>query len=103
VTTAVVQSGFLPEIDEIVSGGCRGIDLAGELFAEEYRIPVKRFDPDWANEGKAAGPIRNGKMAEYGDGLVLIHNHSRGSLDMLRKAKDQQKLRPFRIYEYIVK
>lgn len=87
------------EITEIVSGGCRGIDLAGEMFAENYNIPVKRFLPEWENEGKAAGPIRNSQMANYADALILIWDGtSRGSADMKKKAEQKG----LKIYELIV-
>lgn len=99
VSCALHRSGFLPVIGEIVSGGCRGIDLAGEMFAENYNIPVRRFLPDWSKEGKGAGPIRNTKMVEYGDALCLIWDGcSTGSADILRKAK----AKPLKIFELIV-
>jgi hypothetical protein len=99
VSDAVHKSGWKNEITEIVSGGCRGIDLAGEQFADDYKIPVKRFTPDWAL-GKPAGPIRNQQMSEYADALILIWDgRSRGSADMLRRAK----ARNLKIYEYLVK
>lgn len=99
VADAVYKSGLLPQITQIVSGGCRGIDLAGEMFAENYGIPVKRFLPEWENEGRAAGPIRNTMMADYADALVLIWDgSSRGSLDMKNKAQ----AKGLKIYEYVV-
>lgn len=99
VSDAINKSGWLPLISEIVSGGCRGIDLAGEQFASDYNIPVKRFLPDWSI-GKAAGPIRNGQMAQYADALILIWDgRSRGSASM-KKLAEQKGLK---IYEYLVK
>lgn len=100
VSDAIHKSGWKDQITEIVSGGCRGIDLAGEQFADDYKIPVKRFMPDWEHEGKAAGPIRNSQMANYADALILIWDgSSRGSADMLKKAQAKNLL----IYEYLVK
>ena len=85
-------------ISEIVSGGCRGIDLAGEQFASDYDIPVKRFLPDWSI-GKAAGPIRNKQMAEHSDALILVWDgRSKGSASM-KKLAEQNGLK---IYEYLV-
>lgn len=100
VSDAIHKSGWKDQITEIVSGGCRGIDLAGEQFADDYKIPVKRFMPDWEHEGKAAGPIRNSQMANYADALILIWDgSSKGSADMLKKARAKNLL----IYEYLVK
>lgn len=99
VSEAVHASGFLPEITEIVSGGARGIDLAGELFAENYNIPVKKFIPDWSI-GKHAGILRNREMAEYADALILIWNGtSRGSANMLKQATEKK----LKIYQHIIK
>lgn len=104
VADAVMKSGWLNEITEVVSGGARGIDLAGELWAEANPtgriIPVKRFLPEWANQGKAAGVLRNTQMADYADALILVWDGaSKGSGDMLKKAKANN----LRIYEYLVK
>lgn len=68
---------------EIVSGGARGIDLVGEAYAHRYGIAVKQFIPDWS-KGRAAGHERNGLMADYTDGAVIIWDgKSRGSKNML--------------------
>lgn len=68
--------------DEIVSGGARGVDYSGELYADEYSIPVTIF-PYKSELGKAGGPIRNKEMADYADALLLIWDgESRGSKNM---------------------
>lgn len=74
---------------EIVSGGADGVDTLGEQWAEDNDCPVTTFEPDWEDHGKAAGPIRNAEMAEYGDMLVAIWDgESRGTKDMIDKALD---------------
>lgn len=99
VADAVHKSGWKERISEIVSGGARGIDLAGEQFASDYGIPVKRFVPDWS-VGKVAGHIRNAEMALYADALILVWDgSSRGSANMLKNAEEQG----LWIYQYIVK
>jgi hypothetical protein len=50
---------------ELISGGCRGVDLQAEAWARAEGVPIKRFDADWNAAGRAAGPIRNRAMAEY--------------------------------------
>lgn len=72
---------------EIVSGGCRGADLLGERYAKERGFDIKRFEADWDQHGKAAGPIRNEQMAEYADELIAFHCGGRGTADMIRRAK----------------
>ena len=76
------------EITEVVSGCARGVDSLGEYWAQENNIPVKRFPADWEGLGRAAGVIRNGQMAEYGEALIAIkYPNSIGTNDMIRKAK----------------
>lgn len=99
VADAFYRSGWIDVTKEVVSGGARGIDIAGEIVAESYLIPWKRFPADWDKYGKAAGPIRNAQMADYADALLLIWDgRSRGSANMLALARK----RGLRIYEYLV-
>lgn len=74
-------------ITEVVSGKASGIDTLGEIWAEANDIPVKSFPANWKKYGKAAGPLRNKEMAEYADAAVVIHNGSKGSLNMISEMK----------------
>lgn len=95
VSDAYHKSGF--KATEIVSGGCRGVDLAGEMFAQERGIPIKRFIPDWSGLGKSAGPVRNRQMAEYADALIAIWDGvGRGTANMIEEADN----RDLRVYIY---
>jgi len=74
-------------ITEVVSGGAKGVDYLGEVYASSCGIPLKKFSADWNKHGKAAGPIRNGEMAEYADALIAIWDgRSKGTKDMINKA-----------------
>jgi len=85
VDHAVFNSGL--RISEVVCGGARGVDKLGKRWARGY-TPVKMFLADWDTHGKAAGHIRNAQMASYADALILVWDgESRGSADMLQKAK----------------
>lgn len=74
---------------EVVSGKCpTGADLYGEVWAKYKGYPIKPFPPDWDNLGPMAGPIRNTEMAKYAThAIVFPLPGSRGSLDMIKKAK----------------
>lgn len=73
---------------EIVSGTARGVDKTGEFWAHENDLPVTKFPADWDSHQKLAGFIRNQQMADYADALLVIYlPHSKGSMDMLRRAK----------------
>ncbi|NJO48205.1 MAG: DUF2493 domain-containing protein [Leptolyngbyaceae cyanobacterium RM2_2_4] len=53
---------------EIVSGKAKGVDSAGEAYAEFYVDgKVKEFPAEWDKYKGRAGPIRNNKMAVYAD------------------------------------
>ena len=73
----------ITEQDEIVSGGARGVDTLGEIYAKQAGIKVTIFKPDWDKYGKSAGVIRNYEMAKYCDKAIVIHNGSKGSLNMI--------------------
>lgn len=73
------------EIAEVVSGGARGADRCGEMWAQHGGIPVRLFRADWGQYGAKAGPIRNGQMAEYADALVAFPGGS-GTANMVAQA-----------------
>ena len=80
----------LDEVTEVVSGGAKGADLAGERWAHRRGIPVRRFLPDYANLGGYFAPkMRNREMARYLDGpsgagraIILWDGLSGGAADM---------------------
>lgn len=74
-------------ITEVVSGGSHGADWEGEVWANAKGIPVNVFAGDWS-KGKAAGPIRNGQMAEYADMLVAFPG-DKGTANMVKQAKER--------------
>lgn len=66
------------------------MDKLGEKWALENGIRVKHFYPDWDTYGRAAGPMRNAKMAEYADVCIVIWDGtSRGSKSMLQLARNE--------------
>ena len=76
----------------IISGCCQGADALGEQYAKIHGIPIKRFPAEWMKYGKAAGPIRNRKMATYaseGVGVLVAFwdGKSRGTESMIWLAK----------------
>ena len=85
VSTALGESEFNPT--EIVSGMAPGVDTLAIQYAKENNLPLKEFHADWNTYKRAAGPIRNRQMAEYGDALVAIWDgESRGTKNMIEEA-----------------
>lgn len=73
---------------EIVSGGARGADALGEMYAREKGYSIKRFQAEWDRYGKSAGPRRNEAMAKYADALLAYWDgESRGTKSMIELAK----------------
>jgi len=87
---------------EVVSGGARGADLLGERYAKEKGYPIKRFNADWDNYGKAAGYKRNAEMAAYADGLIVfwdgVSKGSKHMIDLARKNKLKVRVMHFSHY-----
>ena len=90
-----IKEGFeqlnIENAPQIVSGCANGMDKIGESLAEFCGYDLKKFPADWNKHGKAAGPIRNKQMAEYADAAIVIHNGSRGSLNMIEQMKKLNK------------
>lgn len=82
-----------PDVDMIVSGGATGVDAAADQVAASltgrYALVV---NADWDKHGKKAGPMRNEKVAEIADYLLLIWDgQSPGSTDVLRRFMKHKK------------
>lgn len=91
VKSIILESKF--KIDEVVCGEANGVDSLGKRWAQENNIPIQSFPADWKIYGRAAGYIRNGQMANYGNHLILIWTgdikSSPGSRNMLKLAQEK--------------
>ncbi len=78
----------ISNITKVVTGGAPGADRLAGLWAGKRGIEYKEFLPDWARDGRAAGPIRNAKMlAESNPDVVVAFPGSRGTAHMVRIAR----------------
>lgn len=83
VAKCINQSKF--DITDVVCGKAIGVDTLGEQWAILNDIPVEPFPADWNTHKKAAGPIRNMKMAEYSDAAIIIWDgKSSGTYNMIQ-------------------
>lgn len=73
----------------LVEGGATGLDTLARAWAIARGIPVETYAPDWKQHGKAAGPIRNGQMADVIDALAAFPG-GRGTADMVRQARKRR-------------
>lgn len=82
---AIVECQF--PISTVISGGAKGADALGERYADEMNLNLKIFRADWEKNGRAAGPIRNRKMAENAEALIALWDgKSRGTKNMIETA-----------------
>ena len=87
VEAAIKESGF--SITEVVSGTARGVDCLGEKWAMENDRRLAVFRAEWETLGKAAGFIRNRRMAEYADALIAVWDgKSKGTMNMIDNAEE---------------
>lgn len=80
------------DFEEIVSGGCRGVDLDAEAWARSEGIPIKCFIPLWLEHGRAADPIRTREMIYYvdiGDIVILFPPGDQRTDDIKKKAQNK--------------
>ena len=72
----------------IVTGQAVGADALGERCAQERGFQLETYPADWKAHGRAAGPIRNAKMASVAHALISFWDgKSRGTKNMIDTAK----------------
>jgi len=88
-------------IELVVSGGAKGTDKLGELFALHNNIPMKIYKPDWRKYGKIAGPIRNKQIVKEVDIVFAFWDcKSKGTKNAIGLAKTmKKKVHIFRYFE----
>jgi len=75
-------------ISEVLSGGAKGADYLGEVWASANNVPVQRYPAEWDKYGKGAGFIRNSQMAENAEALIAFWDgESRGTKHMIEVAR----------------
>jgi hypothetical protein len=73
---------------EVISGGAKGPDTIGVLWAESLGIPTVVYKPDWERYGRGAGMRRNTTIVENCDHLIAFWDgESKGTQDSIYKAK----------------
>lgn len=88
ITQAVAESGWIPSV--VLSGGARGIDHAGEVWAKSRLIPLEVYPADWKLFGRQAGPVRNRQMAVKAQALIAIWDgRSVGTASMIEIANQE--------------
>lgn len=75
-------------ISIIIHGAYRGADTLARKWANDRGVPHMPFVAQWDVLGKAAGPLRNQMMIDYGKpDIVVAFPGGDGTADMIDKAK----------------
>ena len=71
--------------DEIVSGGAKGIDAAGEQYALFHSKTIKKFEADVYSNGAQAERLKNKQMVKYADSALIIWDGDSAIIDNLKE------------------
>ena len=89
---SVNMKEHLVKCDEIISGGAKGIDSLAAKYANENNIKLTEFLPEYNIYGKAAPIIRNKKIVDAADKIIVFWDGvSKGSLYVINYAKKSGK------------
>lgn len=102
IASAILISGWINDITEVVCGMARDVDLLGKQWADALKIPVKEMPAIWREEVQGAydpqaGYRRNIEMAKYADALIAVWDgQSDGTRHMIAVMRSLRK--PVYIY-----
>ena len=83
---------YIPECDEIVSGGAKGVDACAEEYARRNGIKFTVFLPNYEKYGKAAPIRRNEEIVAYADKIIAFWDGvSKGTMSTIRYAEKMGK------------
>ena len=79
--------------DEIVSGGAKGVDSCAAAYARGNGMKLTEFLPQYDRYGRAAPIIRNQKIVDYADKILVFWNGtSKGTLSVIKYAEKAGKM-----------
>jgi len=79
---------YVSEGDEIVSGGAVGVDRCAAAYARQHGIQLTEFLPEYERYGRAAPIVRNRKIVDYADKVVIFWDgRSKGTLSVIKYAQ----------------
>ncbi len=75
----------LSSASEIVSGGAKGVDSCASEYAKNNNLKLTEFLPEYKIYGRSAPIIRNKKIVDYADKVVVFWNgSSKGTLSVIK-------------------
>ncbi len=81
-----------PDITEIVSGGAKGIDACAEKYAENNKIKLTVFLPDYKKYKRGAPLKRNLQIIDYADLVIAFWDgKSKGTKFVIDNCNERSK------------
>lgn len=86
-------SPHIPQnVDLIITGGAKGVDTIAEKYADDHKISKLILRPEYNLYKRAAPIIRNQKMVELADAVLVIWDgSSKGTLSTINYAEKLKK------------
>lgn len=83
---------YVSSDDEIISGGAKGVDSCVAEYARKNGIKLTEILPRYELYGRAAPIIRNRKIVESADKIIIFWNgSSKGTLSVISYAEKLKK------------
>ena len=84
---------YIPDdVDEIISGGARGIDALAEKYADEHKLSKHILRPKYHLYKRGAPIKRNMEMIEMADAVLVVWDgRSRGAQSTVKHAEKLKK------------
>ena len=88
LTNIVLDTYISEEVEEIVSGGALGVDLCAAEYAKKKGLRLTEFLPQYGRYGRAAPIVRNKKIVDYADKIIVFWDgSSKGTLSVIQYAQ----------------
>jgi len=82
------MSKFVSDLDEIVSGGAKGVDSCAAEYARKRGMKLTVFLPQYDRYGRAAPIVRNKEIVDYADKIIAFWDGcSKGTLSVIKYAE----------------
>jgi len=92
LTTLVLDRYISEDVTEIVSGGAVGVDLCAAQYAKRKGLKLTEFLPQYERYGRAAPIVRNKRIVDYADKIIVFWNgSSKGTLSVINYAQKTEK------------
>ena len=80
------------DVEEIVSGGAVGVDLCAAEYAKSKGVKLTEFLPQYERYGRVAPIVRNKKIVDYADKIIVFWDgSSKGTLSVIKYAQKIEK------------